>query len=79
LSLGCSLGKFAVISALEEAAVRELGFVISLSAVLAFAPSVSHAQSGDAFAKALHVYDSYRIVPNISYLTANNWDAKLDV
>jgi acetyl esterase/lipase len=59
--------------------VRELGFVISLSAVLALTPSVSHAQSGDAFAKALHVYGSYRVVPNVTYLTANNWDAKLDV
>lgn len=59
--------------------MRELGFVISLSAVLALTPSVSHAQSGDAFAKALHVYGSYRVVPNVTYLTANNWDAKLDV
>ncbi len=59
--------------------MRELGFVVSLSAVLAVTPSLSHAQSADAFAKALHVYDSYRVVPNIIYLTANNWDAKLDV
>jgi acetyl esterase/lipase len=59
--------------------MRELGLVISLSAVLALTPSVSRAQSSDAFAKALHVYGSYRVVPNISYLTANNWDAKLDV
>jgi acetyl esterase/lipase len=64
---------------LEEVAVRELRFVISLSAVLALTPSVSRAQSGDSFAKALHVYGSYRVVPNIIYLTANNWDAKLDV
>ena len=59
--------------------MRELGFVISVSAVLALAPSVSQAQSGDALAKAFHVYGSYRVVPNIVYLTANNWDAKLDV
>jgi acetyl esterase/lipase len=79
LSRRRGLGKFAFISAPEEAAMRKLGFVISLSAVLALTPSVSHAQSSDAFAKALHVYDSYRVVPNITYLTANNWDAKLDV
>jgi acetyl esterase/lipase len=79
LSVRCGLGKLAFISAVEEAAVRELGLVVSLSAVLALTPSLSHAQSGDAFAKALHVYDSYRVVPNIIYLTANNWDAKLDV
>jgi acetyl esterase/lipase len=78
LSVRCGLGKFAFISA-QEVAVRELGFVVSLSAVLALTPSLSHAQSGDPFAKALHVYDSYRVVPNIIYLTANNWDAKLDV
>jgi acetyl esterase/lipase len=59
--------------------MRKLGFVISLSVAFALAPAVSHAQSTDAFAKALHVYGSYRVVPNITYLTANNWDAKLDV
>jgi acetyl esterase/lipase len=59
--------------------MRKLGFIISLSAAFALAPAASHAQSTDAFAKALHVYDSYRVVPNITYLTANNWDAKLDV
>jgi acetyl esterase/lipase len=59
--------------------MRKLGFIISLSMAFAFAPAVSQAQSTDAFAKALHVYDSYRVAPNITYLTANNWDAKLDV
>jgi acetyl esterase/lipase len=59
--------------------MRKLGFVLSLSAAFAFAPTFSQAQSTDAFAKALHVYGSYRVVPNITYLTANNWDAKLDV
>ena len=59
--------------------MRKLGFVISLSAAFAFAPALSQAQSTDAFAKALHVYGSYRVVPNITYLTANNWDARLDV
>jgi acetyl esterase/lipase len=59
--------------------MRKFGFVVSLSMAFAFAPALSQAQSTDAFAKALHVYDSYRVVPNITYLTANNWDAKLDV
>src|SRR6516164_7270952 len=59
--------------------MKRLGFVISLSAACALAPAPSHAQSPDAFAKALHVYGSYRVAPNITYLTANNWDAKLDV
>jgi acetyl esterase/lipase len=59
--------------------MRKLGFVIALFAAFALAPALSRAQSTEAFAKALHIYDSYRVVPNITYLTANNWEAKLDV
>jgi len=59
--------------------MRKIGFVTTLFAVLALAPPLAHAQRADAFAKALHIYDSYRVVPNITYLTANNWEAKLDV
>ena len=59
--------------------MRKLGSIISLSLALALVPAFSRAQSTDAFAKALHVYGSYRVAPNITYLTANNWDAKLDV
>jgi len=59
--------------------MRRLGFVIALFAAFAFAPALSQAQSTDAFAKALHIFDNYRVVANITYLTANNWDAKLDV
>src|SRR5258707_12342557 len=59
--------------------MRKLGLVIALFAVSALAPALSHAQSADALAKALHIYGSYRVVPNITYLTANNWEAKLDV
>ena len=59
--------------------MRKIGFVTTLFAVLALAPPLAHAQRADAFAKALHIYDSYRVVPNVTYLTANNWEAKLDV
>jgi acetyl esterase/lipase len=59
--------------------MRKLGLVIALLGASALAPALSHAQSADALAKALHIYDSYRVVPNITYLTANNWEAKLDV
>jgi acetyl esterase/lipase len=59
--------------------MRKLGFVITLFAAFALAPALSHAQSTEAFAKALHIFGSYRVVPNIAYLTANNWEAKLDV
>jgi acetyl esterase/lipase len=59
--------------------MRKLGLVIALLGASALAPALSHAQSADALAKALHIYGSYRVVPNITYLTANNWEAKLDV
>ena len=59
--------------------MRKLGFVIALLAALAFASAYSHAQNPDSFAKALHILGSYRVVPNITYLIANNWEAKLDV
>src|SRR5262245_38156906 len=42
-------------------------------------PVVARAQSVDALSRAIHTFDDYRVVPNIVYLTANNWDAKLDV
>jgi len=59
--------------------MRKLGFIIASFAAFVLAPTLSHAQSTDSFAKALHIYGSYRVVPNITYLTANNWEAKLDV
>jgi acetyl esterase/lipase len=59
--------------------MRKLGLVIALLGPSALAPALSYAQSADELAKALHIYGSYRVVPNITYLTANNWEAKLDV
>ena len=56
-----------------------LGPFIALCLAVALTPGLASAQGTDAFAKALHIYDSYRVAPNITYLTANNWDAKLDV
>jgi acetyl esterase/lipase len=44
-----------------------------------FAPTAAYAQSVDALTKSIHILDNYRVVPNITYLTTNNWDAKLDV
>ena len=42
-------------------------------------PGLVHPQGTDAFAKVRHIFGNYRVVPNITYLTANNWEAKLDV
>jgi acetyl esterase/lipase len=50
-----------------------LGFAVLL------ASPVVVAQGADGLARAIHMFGSYRVVPNITYLTANNWDAKLDV
>src|SRR5437879_4311628 len=37
------------------------------------------AQSADSIRDSVHVADSYQLIPNITYRTASNWDAKLDV
>ena len=56
-----------------------LGSIVVLCLAVSLASPLVHAQSTDGVAKAIHIFDSYRVVPNITYLTANNWDAKLDV
>jgi acetyl esterase/lipase len=43
------------------------------------APASLSAQSADPLASAIDISRQYQITPNITYLTANNWDAKLDV
>jgi acetyl esterase/lipase len=57
-----------------------------LTSILAFlmlsalaTPEVTHGQSVESAARAGDLANRYRIVSNITYLTANNWDAKLDV
>ena len=53
---------------------------VGLAAAIAILPAAgAHAQDGGADAAFVHVATTYRVVPNITYLTANNWDAKLDV
>lgn len=43
------------------------------------APEPARGQSVEGAARAGDLSNRYRIVPNVTYLTANNWDAKLDV
>jgi len=43
------------------------------------APGATRGQSVEGAARAGDLSNRYRIVPNVTYLTANNWDAKLDV
>jgi len=51
---------------------------IVLSLLLFSAPDVARAQL-DSAQKFVQVANSYQVTPNITYLTANNWDAKLDI
>jgi len=53
--------------------------VIVLSFLLFGAPAVARAQRADSAQKFVQVANTYTVTPNITYLTANNWDAKLDI
>jgi acetyl esterase/lipase len=60
--------------------LKKCGCLASILAVLVLlSPEAAHSQSVDAAARAGDLSNRYRIVPNITYLTANNWEAKLDV
>ena len=52
---------------------------IAVAIVIAALPVVGRAQLSETAAFASQLQNQYRIVPNITYLTANNWEAKLDV
>jgi len=62
--------------------LRKLSLAASiLAATLAVTllPSVAWAQLSETASWAADVSNRYRVVPNITYLTANNYDAKLDL
>ena len=42
-------------------------------------PATAAAQAADPMAAAIEMTVQYQITPNITYLTANNWEGKLDV
>jgi acetyl esterase/lipase len=50
-----------------------------VAAALTMAPAVSSAQAPDALTSAIDISRDYQITPNVTYLTANNFEAKLDV
>lgn len=56
-----------------------LAAIIVLSFLLFGAPDVARAQLADSTQKFVQVANSYQVTPNITYLTANNWDAKVDI
>ena len=43
------------------------------------ASATVHAQLSETAGWTAHLGNDYRVVPNVTYLTANNWDAKLDL
>jgi acetyl esterase/lipase len=47
--------------------------------LLTIVPAVAGAQAADPMAAAIEINVQYQITSNITYLTANNWEAKLDV
>jgi len=50
-----------------------------VSLVMVSAPLSVRAQSADSIRDFVHVAGSYQLTPNVTYRTASNWDAKLDV
>jgi acetyl esterase/lipase len=47
--------------------------------LLTIVPAMAAAQAADPLAVAIEINVQYQITPNITYLTANNFEAKLDV
>lgn len=56
-----------------------LGAVVILSLVLLGGQEAPRAQTPDAAQKFIQVAGNYQVNANITYVTANNWDAKLDI
>lgn len=56
-----------------------LGAVVILSLVLLGGQDAPRGQTPDAAQKFIQVAGNYQVNANITYVTANNWDAKLDV
>ena len=63
--------------------LKKSAFLTSILSLLILSsltvPETAHSQSVEAAARAGDLSNRYRIVSNITYLTANNWEAKLDV
>ena len=53
--------------------------LLLLVLLLLWAAPLAAAQSPDTATWAATAANQYRVVPNLTYLTANNWEAKLDV
>jgi acetyl esterase/lipase len=56
-----------------------LALILAALILLPAAPGVARGQFVEGAARAGDLSNRYRIVSNVTYLTANNWEAKLDV
>ena len=53
--------------------------LVTAFAVLVFAPGIAHGQLSETAGWAIDVGRDFRSIPNVTYLTANQWEGKLDI
>jgi acetyl esterase/lipase len=63
----------------QGGSMKSLCLRIMMTSVLFLCASVASAQFTGAAEWASFIENQYRVVPDVTYLTANNWDAKLDL
>lgn len=56
-----------------------VGSILPVILACVLLPGTGWAQLSEPAAWATYLANQYRVLPNITYLTANNWDAKLDL
>ena len=59
--------------------VKNASTFLQAALILTLLPELARAQLSETAAWTANVSNQYRLVPGITYLTANNWEAKLDV
>ena len=63
---------------MSKSRCRLASVAAAILAVVILAP-LANAQFPEAAVSLAPLQNQYRVVPNVTYLTANNWDAKLDL
>ncbi len=53
--------------------------LVTAFAVLVFAPGIVYGQLSETAGWAIDVGQKFRSIPNVTYLTANQWEGKLDI
>jgi acetyl esterase/lipase len=59
--------------------VKRFSASVALAAVCSAAPGLAHAQPADEAVWATHLATEYRVVPDVTYLTTNNWEGQVDL